>query len=232
MGPSLTNQTDGDFVHYTIVNDRASDDVSEIYRRHLEACGVRTTLVRRMEWWDLLKSESSGCGAVCVARIDDDDAIHADAVRQAKAHFRKGMLTVYGYTTGLRARIGDGFYRKELVSYGKSGHHSMFQTFMFDSSDNAVNPYDFDHSDVVGGLLKKGFSPGRAESCIVNGDGDAPWPASLYLRHKNSVSTANRAWYDDDSRFEKTSVDPGLVRERLGLSENTQRKILDGTLLG
>jgi hypothetical protein len=231
MGPSLMNQTDRNFVHYTIVNDKASDAISRVYKCHLASCGVETTLVRKSEWPELLKSQAKEClGPMFVARIDDDDAIHKNAVELAKRHFRKGMVTVYGYTTGIRTRIGDGFYRMEKVSYGKSGHHSIFQTFMFDQGHETINPYDFDHSNVVGGMVSRGISRQAAESSIVNGDKNVEWPAFLYLRHGYSVSTSNKAWYDDDSRFEKTKVSPEFLVDRFGLSTKTQKKILTGTL--
>lgn len=232
MGPSLRNQTDSGFRHYTITNDHARIEISEIYKRRLEAAGVVTTLVPKSEWPDVILMESKESpDGLCVARIDDDDAVHADAVKLAKSHFRKGRLTVYGYTTGIRARTGEDFYRVEKVPYGSHGHHSIFQTYMFDSAcGNVFNPYDCDHSDVVDGLVANGMARDGARQSIVNGDADVVWPAFLYLRHGDSVSTRNKAAFDNDSRFPKTSADPELLHARLGVSIATQEKILKGTL--
>ena len=229
--PSLRNQSDRDFSHYTIINAVAGLETASIYIGRLRDSGIHTTPVTMQEWRGILETRwRQASDGICVARIDDDDAVFSMAVEQAKMRYRKGLLTIYGWTTGLRCRVGEGIFRTEHVKYGKTGHHSILQTFIFDSSTPMFDPYAFDHSNVVTGLVARGMSREAALQTIANGDADADGPAFVYVRHQDSVSTRMRRPYDADSGFPPTSFDPKSITSLFGITDETQEMLLSGKI--
>lgn len=223
MVPSLLNQSDLDFEHFTLVNDNASKESYGIFTSALENAGLHTVPLTMSEWSQAIHdSKENAKDGLCVARIDDDDCIFDKGVEFAKKAYSKGRSIVYGWTDGLRFRIGSGIVRREIVGYGRSGHHSILQTCIMDSSSDTLNPYWFDHSNVRKWLSEHGYSDADIARTIVNGDSNANGPAFIYVRGKNSVSTVTKQRYDDDSRFRPVKVTREFIKKRFGVELQLQ----------
>lgn len=216
--PSLLNQTDLEFDHFTLVNRNAKKSSYKIFTDALANAGLHTSPLTMHEWSQMVhEAKNNAINGIGVARIDDDDCIFDKGVELAKKKYAKGKSIIYGWTSGLRYRIGSDCIREETVGYGRCGHHSILQTCIMDASSDMLDPYWFDHSNVRKWLSEHGYSEKEIDDMIVNGDSDTNGPAFVYVRGKNSVSTITKQKYDDDSRFKPISVSNEYLKKRFGV---------------
>ena len=106
--PSLLNQTDKEYIHYTIINNNANTDIiNEYFIKPITDTGFNTIIIRAAEWNDMLnnelvKSKNEGVN-LAVSRTDVDDAIHKDVIKNIRHtgnNLNKSNSIIYGLMNG------------------------------------------------------------------------------------------------------------------------------------
>lgn len=209
LARALRNQSDNDFDHYTILNDKASESLSKDFARRLGDNGLNTILVRNSDFENVLMGVHSGNEAVCFSKMDIDDFVHKDAVKLAKAAYVPGRLIAHGYSNGFLFDSSTGGLKSLRLDYKGLGHIVMMQSFLFDRSTPFYPPYGICHTNIKG-VLKERNDKFADDSLIVYGDKDCNDRAYVYVRHTDALSKSFRfvekgSWPKDltEERFEE-----------------------------
>lgn len=221
--PSLKNQTDKEFEHFTIINNYAPLNTITIYKDELEKNLFKTTLIRNNDWDSFIKNNviDRKDNNICISRIDYDDCIHKNAIETIKKKTVTDKTIIYGWTNGLRYRIGTNVFREYSPQYSTQGHMSVLQSCLIGKNSKDIdiyNPYKWDHSNIRKSL-KNIKSEEEINELIVNGNSDLNDEyAYIWIRHENAASTIFNASFDKDSLYKIIDVDNDFIFDRFGLN--------------
>lgn len=221
--PSLKNQTDKEFEHFTIINNNAPLNIIMTYKDELEKNLFKTTLIRKDDWDSFIKDIviNRKDNNVCISRIDYDDCIHKNAIEIIKKKIPIDKTIIYGWTNGLRYRVGTNVFREYNPQYSMQGHMSVLQSCLIGKNSKDIdiyNPYRWDHSNVRK-FLKNNRSDKEIDKLLVNGNADLSNEyAYIWIRHKNAASTMFNASFDKDSLYKIVEINNDFIIDRFGLN--------------
>lgn len=224
--PSLKNQTDSNFEHFTIIHNKAPKNILQVYADKLDSINFKTTLIRYNDWEPFLKESIKDCGYnVVISRIDYDDCVHKKAIETIKNKIQANKTIIYGWTNGLRYRLNSGCIREYIPRYELQGHMSILQSCLI--GHNSIeypiifNPYKWDHSNVKKFLLENDISEQEISNIILNGNADLNYePAYIWIRHKDAACTMINASFDKDHLYKNVSsqINDSFINDRFGIS--------------
>ena len=154
IAKSLANQTDKNFEHHTITNDKANPQLMLDYQKIVNDAGLNTQIISYSDWGKVIKGIYAKSKAFCLSRMDIDDLIHSNAIKFAKEAYVPGRLTIHGYDSGLRFDATTGGYELFEANYHRLGHHSMMQSCIYDHPLPFYNTYCYRHNLIKEDLQK------------------------------------------------------------------------------
>ncbi len=169
IAPSLANQTDKNFEHHTIINDKADPQLMKDYQKIVADSGLDTKIISYSDWGKVIKGIYAESHALCLSRMDIDDLINSNAVLLAKQAYVPGRLTIHGYDSGIRFDATTGGYELFEANYHKLGHHSIMQSCIYDHPLPFYNIYCYRHN-LIKEDLQKVNDKFADEDLIVIGD--------------------------------------------------------------
>jgi hypothetical protein len=117
---------------------------------------------------DYIGSLWKGNDFVSITRIDDDDFVDKDCFKTLRNHVGKmvsgkgAQVTLCGYNLGYFYVDGSWKISGCDFGYGRSGHMSIFQTYIYDTSivnyDSKLNPYSISHDIAKKKLEENGYT--------------------------------------------------------------------------
>ena len=225
IAPSLKNQTDQNFEHVTIINDKANPQLMNDYSHIVRDAGLKTKLVPYSEYVDFIKDLHNSSDAICLSEMDLDDLVHNDAILLAKRAYVPGRLTVHGYQSGLRFDLRSNSCLEYIRDYKRNGHIRIMQSFIFDKQTPFYEPYSIPHVYVLK-TLQKNKDKFADKKLIKYGDLDCKFPFPyVYVKHARA-STSLKSKPTEVGRFpENFSFDD--FRVCFGISPNELQKAYD-----
>ena len=214
---SLQNMKNKKFECVFLVNDTA--DLSHLGPLVPVAADLGASFVRYGRFAEFCE-RYRGDGNLVVTRCDADD-IYAnwlvDEV-QTEVEKRAGEGFVFGYGDSLLYRIGTEKLRKFTVPYKAIGTFSCFQSLVYGKDPRFVGlqPYAWNHNDIVKSLVDRGMQKEDAKKLIAIGD-ESRYPF-VWMRNGRNGS------HDDDVscdfKYSEIDVDgytPDRIEEIYGV---------------
>ncbi len=187
IAKSLHNQSCQDFEHISIINDKANKSLMLQYQDIVNDGGLKTTLIPNSEYLDFLKDAHKSNDSVCISRMDIDDLVFFDTVKDIKNAYVPGRLIVYGFKNGLRYDIMSGGCQEFTPNYNGLGHMSIMQSFIFDKTTPCYEPYELKHTCPKKALADR-HDKFADDSLIVYGD-KASIPSFVWMTHPHGYSS-------------------------------------------
>lgn len=184
---SLCNQSCQDFVHISIINDKANKMLMEDYRSIVSDGGLKTTLIPKSEYLDFLNDAHKSNDSICISRMDIDDLVCFDAVENVRKAYVPGRLIIYGFKNGLRYDIKTGGCQAFAPDYKGLGHMSIMQSFLFDKTTPCYEPYVLQHVCPKTALINR-HDKYADDSLIVYGDRKSI-PSFVWMTHPHGYSS-------------------------------------------
>lgn len=145
--PSLENQNDKNFTHIVLINDKHTKDYHAIKQLYELNPNYNLRILTVSESNEFLKNIKDK--HVILSRIDSDDAIYFDAVKDTKQNFDNNeFLKFYGYRNGLTFIVENNKCYFINTLYHGGGTNSQFQSLMFNDFQNYHGSFGYDHSNV------------------------------------------------------------------------------------
>ena len=214
IAPSLRNQTDQDFSHYTIIHNHADPVLMSDHQHILEDAGLSTTLIPYGDYESELRKIHLENDAVCFSAMDNDDLVNKHAVYLAKQAYVPNRLTVHGYSCGMKMDLQTNSCVQFKHDYKGLGHIRIMQSFLFDRTTGFYNPYLVSHTKTKKSLELMN-DPFADDDLIKYGDADCE-NGLTYVYIKHSKSRSFRKFHSRDSNkpnLTKTDVFPDNITQ-------------------
>lgn len=183
MAKSLANQTDKNFEHHTIINDKADPQLMKDYQKIVSDAGLNSCIISFSDWGKIIKGIYAKSHAFCLSRMDIDDLIHNNAVALAKRAYVPGRLIIHGYVSGLRFDATSNGCELFKPKRCNLGHHSIMQSCIYDHPLPFYNTYCYRH-DLIKEDLQNVNDRFVDDNLLAIGDNQCEkYMTYVYVRH-------------------------------------------------